>query len=50
MSEEKKNVLEEKLNPSYPEGVQELAEVLDFVPEEAREGLARGFFGLMLAN
>ena len=50
MSEENKNVLEEKLNPEYPDGLQELADVLDFLPENARLGTAAGFLGLMLAN
>lgn len=50
MVEEMSNTLNEKLNPEYPKGLEELAEVLDFLPEEMRLKIATAFLGVILAN
>ena len=48
LSELDQNKLKEKLNMSYPEGVNEIAQLLTFLPEEARISTVNAFVGFML--
>lgn len=43
-------VLAECMNPKFPEGIEELAELLTFVPEEKRMAAIQGFIGSMLVT
>lgn len=43
-------ILDQPMNPSYPEGVEELAALLTFVPEEQRMAAVQGFIGAMLVT
>ncbi len=43
-------VLAECMNPNFPEGIEELAELLTFVPEEKRMAAIQGFIGSMLVT
>ena len=43
MSEIAKNVMEEMVNPAYPEGLKEIADMLTFLPEEMRVVMAATF-------
>ncbi len=43
-------VLAEEMNPDFPEGVEELTELLTFIPEEKRLAAIQGFIGAMLVT
>ncbi|MDR1182975.1 MAG: hypothetical protein LBL13_13470 [Bacteroidales bacterium] len=38
-----KKVLDEKINPNFPDGIKEIAELLTFLPEDKREAAVIGF-------
>lgn len=40
MSEQNMDVLQEVINPQYPEGLDELSALLTFLPEEMRKPIA----------
>lgn len=43
-------ILAEGMNPNFPEGVEELAELLTFVPENKRMAAIQGFIASMLVT
>lgn len=43
-------VLEEPINPEFPEGVEEMAALLTFIPEEQRLSAIQGFIGATLVT
>ncbi len=43
MSDQSKSVLDEEVNQNYYEAAKEIAELLTFLPEEARESVVDGF-------
>lgn len=43
-------VLAEGMNPEFPAGVEELAALLTFIPEENRVAAVQGFIGAMLVT
>lgn len=45
-----KEILEEPVNPAYPEGMEEMAALLTFIPEDKRMAAIQGFIGAMLVT
>ena len=43
-------ILEEPVNPAYPEGMEEMAALLTFIPEDKRMAAIQGFIGAMLVT
>ncbi|MCL1804204.1 MAG: hypothetical protein FWG30_11345 [Eubacteriaceae bacterium] len=50
MAENREEILREKLDPQYPKGFEEVAELLDFLPEQARLATAEQLIRLLIST